>query len=99
MRPNLTRALLFSMISAAAAGCATPARIPREQAAEIGPGSGLVFGSIRIRIDPSLPDKSLSFAPGRDPAGATHTLVIDCTTRLQAWFGISSVMVLPLTVG
>jgi hypothetical protein len=99
MRRNLTRALRLSMIVAATAGCATPARIPPERAAEIDPERGLVIGSVRVHVDPSLPDRSRAYAPGRDSAGMTHALVIDCTTRFESTFGFSSVTVLPIALG
>jgi hypothetical protein len=100
MSRNHVEDLLCSILLAGAAGCAaTPARIPPEQAARIDAGSGLVFGSIRISVDTSLPDTSPKFAPGRKAAGATHKLVIDCSSALQEVLNLRDVTSFPLTLG
>ena len=98
IRPNFIRVLLSSIVLVGAVGCATEVRIPREQAAQIDPGTGLVFGSIRISVDSSLPDTSPSLAPGRKTAGGTHKLVIDCSTMVQRLFRISNEITLPLSI-
>ena len=96
--PRLIRVLLASVL-VGAFGCATPdVRIPRERATKVGSGEGLVFGSVRITVDSSLPDTSPSLAPGRDSAGATHELVIDCATTLQRILSIPNEIVLPLKI-
>ena len=59
---NFVRNLLSMILLAGSAGCATEVRIPREQAAQIDPASGLVVGSIRITVDSSLPDTSPTLA-------------------------------------
>lgn len=87
------------ILLAGVAGCATEVRIPREQAAQIDPESGVVFGSLRISVDSSLPDTSPSLAPGRKTVGATHKLVIDCSTLVQVIFDVPDKVTLPLSIG
>ena len=97
-RLDLVRVLLSSILLAGAAGCAAAARVPWEQAAQVDPGSGLVFGSIRISVDSSLPDTTYPISPGRKTFGTTHSFVIDCSTELQRILGISNETVLALTL-
>ena len=96
---KLARSLLSMILLMGVIGCATDVRIPREEAAEIAPENGVIFGSIRISVDSSLPDTSPTLAPGRKSAGSTHKLVIDCSTWLQVVLDIPSKVELPLSLG
>jgi hypothetical protein len=96
---NFVRGLLSMTVLVGAAGCTTEIRIPREQAAQIGPASGLVFGSIRISVGSSLPDTSPSLAPGRKTVGAAHKLTIDCSTLMQTLSNVPNKATLPLSIG